>query len=207
MRALLTGGASCGKSALAEDLCLALGGNLVYLAAMRPFGEEGAARVRKHRAQRAGKGFETVECYEDFQLAVQDERTEGATVLLECLGNVVANEQFSDYDANAGEGPKPKSADELGSRISGMLDALSRRCAHLVVVGNEVGADGCEYPAETTCYQQVIASVSRAWAAQCDFVAESGAGVPAVVKLAVPDELGQTVLDVVGKANERETRC
>ena len=74
MRALLTGGASCGKSAVAEDLCMGLGGSLVYLAAMRPFGEEGAARVRKHRAQRAGKGFQTVECYEDFKLVLEDGR-------------------------------------------------------------------------------------------------------------------------------------
>ena len=61
MMAFVTGGASCGKSAYAEQLCTNLGGNLVYLAAMRPFGEEGERRVRKHRAQRAGKGFTTVE--------------------------------------------------------------------------------------------------------------------------------------------------
>ena len=95
MMALVTGGASCGKSAYAEDLCMESGAPLVYLAAMRPFGEEGAARVRKHRAQRAGKGFTTIECYEGLDAVLCDDRIEGATLLLECLGNVVANELFS----------------------------------------------------------------------------------------------------------------
>ena len=67
MMTYVTGGASCGKSAEAERLCSLDGGRLVYLAAMRPFGEEGAQRVRKHRAQRAGKGFTTIECFDDFE--------------------------------------------------------------------------------------------------------------------------------------------
>ena len=94
--ALVTGGASCGKSTLAEALCMGLEGSRVYLAAMRPFGREGEERVKRHRAQRAGKGFTTIECYEDFGKVADDPRIEGATVLLECLGNVVANDLFDE---------------------------------------------------------------------------------------------------------------
>ena len=95
MMFLVTGGANSGKSAYAEQLCMGLGGRRVYLAAMRPSGREGRERVSKHRSLRAGKGFEAIECYESFPAAVDDPRVKGAAVLLECLGNVVANELFS----------------------------------------------------------------------------------------------------------------
>ena len=55
MIALVTGGASSGKSAYAESLACALPGPRFYLAAMKPYGEEGARRIARHRALRAGK--------------------------------------------------------------------------------------------------------------------------------------------------------
>ena len=172
MMSLVTGGASCGKSAYAEQMCMELGGPRVYLAAMRPFGQEGRERVRKHRAQRAGKGFETIECFEDFAAAVDDPRIEGATVLLECLGNVVANELFSDA---------PEPADAL-ERIEYAVAALVERASNVVIVGNEVGCDGVVYPEETRVYQQVLGELSCKLAQRSDLVVECVAGVPTVLK-------------------------
>ena len=187
MLAYITGGASCGKSTAAEELCLTLGEPRVYLAAMRPFGEEGARRVRKHRAQRAGKGFRTLECYEGFDAVLADEGLADATVLLECLGNVVANELFSEEGSEPGvvegvESGVPAQAPSACARIVGNLEALADRCAHLVVVGNEVGADGVEYEVETRHYQQVLGDVACALTQHCDLVVESVAGVPVVLK-------------------------
>ena len=173
MMTLVTGGASCGKSAEAERLCSSEGGRLVYLAAMRPFGEEGAQRVRKHRAQRAGKGFITIECYEDFEAALDDDRIPGATVLLECLSNVVANEMFGDAVPQDG----------VADRIVDAIVALSRRCGRLVIVGNDVGGDGEAYPRETRAYQEVLGEVSCRLATLSDQVIECVAGVPVMVKV------------------------
>ena len=55
MMILVTGGASSGKSAYAEQVACALPAPHFYLAAMKPFGEEGARRIARHRALRAGK--------------------------------------------------------------------------------------------------------------------------------------------------------
>ena len=180
MIALVTGGASCGKSAYAERLCTELGDNRVYLAAMRPFGEEGAARVRKHRAQRAGKGFTTIECYEGLDLILDDGRLEGATALLECLGNVVANEMF---DAESPDAPPCGSRGErVCVRVVAAFDVLVSKCAHVVVVGNEIGADGIAYPDETREYQSILGRVSQALAARADLVVECVAGIPLELK-------------------------
>ena len=173
MMTFITGGASCGKSAEAERLCALAGDRLVYLAAMRPFGEEGAQRVRKHRAQRAGKGFTTIECYERFEAVLDDDRVVGATVLLECLGNVVANEMF-------GEGV---SRDGAADRIVEAIVELSHRCKHLIVVGNDVGCDGETYPPETRTYQEVLGETSCRLALQSDCVIECVAGIPVPIKV------------------------
>ena len=148
---------------------MALGADRVYLATMKPFGEEGAARVRKHRAQRAGKGFRTIECYGGLDAVLWHENLEGATVLLECLGNVVANGLFSEEAATAEQ------------MICG-IDALRKSCKHLVVVGNEVGCDGVCYDADTHTYQQVLGAVAQDVAACSDYVVECIAGIPTMLK-------------------------
>ena len=63
MTALILGGAASGKSEYGERLALSLPrrGELLYLATMEPFGGEAEARIRRHRALRAGKGFQTWE--------------------------------------------------------------------------------------------------------------------------------------------------
>ena len=62
---LLTGGSASGKSGWAEGLAAALhrrsGGALIYLATMAAEDGESRRRVARHRAQRAGRGFLTVE--------------------------------------------------------------------------------------------------------------------------------------------------
>jgi adenosylcobinamide kinase/adenosylcobinamide-phosphate guanylyltransferase len=67
--ALVTGGSGCGKSTWAEKRVARLDGRKVYIATMRVVDDECAARVRRHRAQRAGLGFETVERPRDIGAA------------------------------------------------------------------------------------------------------------------------------------------
>ena len=95
MTALVFGGAASGKSGWAEDLICALPrtGPLIYLATMEPWGGEAAARIGRHKALRAGKGFScTVERPRDLAGWAPPA---GSAVLLEDLGNLAANELFS----------------------------------------------------------------------------------------------------------------
>ena len=84
MLILVTGGSGSGKSAFAEQkaVSLAAGGELVYLATMQVYGEEGKKKVERHRQLRRGKGFETIERPVRVDRA---EPGEDATVLLECI--------------------------------------------------------------------------------------------------------------------------
>ena len=71
MLILVTGGSGSGKSEYAENTAVALaekeGLPLYYVATMKPYGEEGRRRVARHRRLRAGKGFETIECFANLK--------------------------------------------------------------------------------------------------------------------------------------------
>lgn len=219
MMVLVTGGASSGKSACAETLACALSESRFYLAAMKPFGEEGARRIARHKALRAGKGFVTIECWDglqnltaaDYGIAGREEAGDGGqpagvderpsdagsgrlaeadgdgrhaaadesgqktTALLESLGNVVANELF------AADGTCVPYEDALRAVLDGVVHASSL-FDNLVIVGDEVGADGLRYDEQTEVYIRLIGSAACAIASTCDVVVECVAGQPLVVK-------------------------
>ena len=120
MFTLIIGGAASGKSALAERAAQTLPGEKVYLATMEVFDAESRARVARHRAARAGKGFQTLEQPTAVDLTPLPAE---ANVLLEDLSNLLANEMFSP----AGGGAQ--------AALRG-VEALERRCANLTVVTN-----------------------------------------------------------------------
>ena len=201
MRVLVTGGSGSGKSRFAEGLCHRFGTPLVYIATMQPFGQDAAARIERHRAQRAGAGFVTVErfgAYGALDLASAVEQSlaarrvagdatglaDGAgasTVLLECAGNVCANLQFS-QDGQGGW-VVLDDARELAGRVLEGVRAIGSQCANLVVVSNEVGADGSSYATETKVYQRALGRANCLMAAEFDAVFEVAAGWAQALKL------------------------
>jgi len=170
MIVLVTGGASSGKSAFAERVACALPAPHVYLATMQCAGAEAAARIERHRALRAGKGFETVECPNMLEsLAYSGSLPDQGTVLLEDLGNLAANEMFAEH---------PRTADEVMEGI----DSITSQSANLVIVTNEIGSDGCSYDDATRAYLEFLGALACACAARADAVVEVVAGTPRILK-------------------------
>lgn len=164
MTILIIGGAASGKSAYAEALAVRLSRTeeRVYIATMRPEGRESRQRIRKHRAMRAGKGFRTVECYVDLEnTAVGNAQ---ATVLLECMGNLCANEVFErNSDAET---------------IARGVESMRAECRNLIVVSNEIFSGGDRYGEDTLRYLRIMAEVNRQIAASVDVVCEVVCGIP-----------------------------
>ena len=173
MLILVTGGAANGKSRFAESLCMRAPSPRFYLAAMQPYGAEGEARITRHRAMRAGKGFTTIERYTDYASLVLPAR---GTALLECICNLTANEMF---DANGAV------SDPVERVLSGVF-AVQAQCETLIVVTNDVGSDGVSYAPETTAYIAALGAINSALAAKADTVVELVAGIPLVLKGELP---------------------
>lgn len=173
---LITGGSASGKSAYAEKLAVEAGEKTrYYLAAMKPWGKEGQERVERHRKMRAGKGFTTVECYtcrEQAALSLGKEKPEKRVILLECMSNLLANEQFEEGGSDQ----------EILARIRGGIRSLQKQAETLIIVTNEVFSDGNIYEEETVRYLRLLGEVNRFLAQEADRVTEVVFGIPVVWK-------------------------
>ncbi len=167
MMTLITGGSKSGKSAAAESLAAELPGKKFYIATMEPFGAEAEAAITRHRRQREGKGFVTVERYTDVARAPI---SPGSVVLLECVANLCANETFS-----------AKVADPV-EKIAADIAELNRRAGELIVVTSQVGGDGFFYPPETAEYIRNIGRINGKLAEMADRVIETVCGIPVILK-------------------------
>lgn len=175
MLVLVTGGAASGKSELAERiLCqLADGKTMLYVAAMENEGEEAQRRIARHRALRAGKGFTTLEHAKRFDRLQVPAGYPAA--LFECMSNALANEMFS--PEGAGKSWKQ-------SIVSG-IDRLCTACTHVVVVTNDIFADGVTYDEWTMHYLYALGELNQLLAQRADCVVESVFGIPVMRKGAI----------------------
>ena len=179
MLILITGGSGSGKSAFAEQKLLEIaseqGKNCIYLATLSR-GEESAARIRRHRALRAGKGFGTVE----QPLRLDEAKIpDGSAVLLEDLSNLLANEIYLPGGQLA---IKERTEEQLAEAVLGPVLALAERASVLVVVTNEIFSDGVRYDEETEAFRKDLAILNRAIASRADAVYEVVAGIPLIMK-------------------------
>ena len=88
---LISGENGSGKSAFAESAAAGCAGGRYYIAAMLPQSEDDRARIARHRRQRRGLGFRTLELPYRIGGARVDS---GGTVLLEDVSNLLANVMF-----------------------------------------------------------------------------------------------------------------
>lgn len=196
---LVTGGSASGKSEYAEGRAVALnreeGGNLLYLAAMMPFGEDARMRIERHRKLRAGKGFETIERYTDiYGLCCGDsaesklfrEKAAGGIVLLECMSNLTANEIFAEPEGegNSADADRTQKAAVVTDSILKGIRALKALAANLVIVTIDVFGDGHRYDPETEMYRQCLGILNREMAILADEVVEVVYGIPLIDKQA-----------------------
>ena len=165
MMAVVTGGSGSGKSAFAEDKILSLGqGKRFYIATMHPYDEESYKRVERHRKMRAGKGFETVECYTGLENL---EFPQDAIVLLECMSNLAANEMFEESGAGA---------DTVEAVLRGVRK-LKSQVRHLVIVTNEIFSEAASYEGDTVRYQD-LGKINQKLGEMADQVVEVVYGIP-----------------------------
>lgn len=172
MKVLVTGGCKCGKSTFAEKYIMEMskGRDLFYFATMKVIGEEGMAVVERHRTMRAGKGFTTIEQERDITKAPRFEGEEDATVMLECLTTLVANEMF--------EPVVMPSEDEIIAKLKSDLEEFASRYKNLLVITNNVFEDGAEYDESTRSYIRVMAALNNYLTARFDKTFEIVAGIP-----------------------------
>lgn len=186
------GGACSGKSEYAEACLKDVQGEKIYLATMIASDEESRERVRRHRQRRMGQGFRTLECPVDLKEAAEGIPA-GSAVLVECIGNLAANELFRSpeplsFSRDKEACPDRERFEGAKSRILDGLRILASRAGTLVVVSNEVNRAGCEYAGDTKLYQKLVGEVNQELCRSCERVVEMAGGLAIERKALSQDE-------------------
>ena len=169
MTIFISGGAKCGKSAIAQNIAvmLAAGERLCYVATMIPTGAEDNERIRKHLADRDGMGFETVECFRNIGIIAD----KNVTFLVDNITSLMQNAMFP-----------PEKGYEMdiaaAERCAGELVAFAENVRHAVFVSDYIYSDAERYSESTENYRKCLADADRKLAQICDVVIEVTAGSP-----------------------------
>lgn len=151
---------------------MAQGERRIYIATMRPHDAEDDARIARHQAERAGCGFETVECHACIEALVG--RFPGdASLLLDSTTALLAEEMF---------GPDGRIDMDAGARVTAGVLALLGAYEDIVVVSDGIYSDACCFDAYTEAYRRQLAEIDRALAVACDGVLECVFAWPIVHK-------------------------
>lgn len=180
MTFFISGGAKNGKSTLAQDLTLALagGGKRYYVATMISTGREDDDRIRRHIADRAGMGFETVECFRNIGDCLKVANPHGA-FLVDSVTALIQNALFpveKNYEMDI----------SAANRCADQLVEFARRVDHVVYVSDYIYADSEPYSETTEMYRRCLADIDRRLAQVCHTVVEVVAGQPIVYKGDLP---------------------
>ncbi|MEM7473039.1 MAG: bifunctional adenosylcobinamide kinase/adenosylcobinamide-phosphate guanylyltransferase [Pseudomonadota bacterium] len=171
---LVTGGAASGKSDFAETLVRASSRPRFYIATAQAFDTEMEAKIEAHKEARAEDGWTTFE--EPLDLAgALPELPEGGVALLDCVTMWLSNLMMQNADL-----------EREAELLIASLDALPYP---LVIVTNEVGQGVVPDNALARRFRQAQGQLNRLLAARADLVVQVTAGLPLVLKGALPETL------------------
>lgn len=174
MTYFISGGAKNGKSTLAQDLAVALGGKHYYVATMISSGAEDDERIRRHIADRQGMGFETIECFRNI-LDCLEKADADSVFLVDSVTALVQNALFpveKDYQMDL----------PAAQRCADELVAFAQKVRSVIFVSDFIYSDAQIYDESTEAYRRCLAQVDRRLAAACRTVVEVVAGQYIVYK-------------------------
>jgi adenosylcobinamide kinase / adenosylcobinamide-phosphate guanylyltransferase len=168
--ALILGGARSGKSAFAEKLVIGSRLPRLYIATATRSDAEMAARIDRHRSDRAN-AFTTTEVPLDLAAALRGLAAD-ATVLVDCATLWLSNHMIAGHDCDV-------VSDDL-------VAALTACPARIVIVSNEVGSGIVPDTPLGRQFRDAQGRLNQRLAARADTVAFVVAGLPMVLKGSLP---------------------
>jgi len=171
MRIFISGGCKNGKSFYAQRLAHAQfslrrtprqAGSLFYVATMRSVDSEDDERIARHRREREGWGFTTIEQPFDIE-EILEKCSCGDSLLLDSLTALLANEMFP---------PGGKVNDLAAKKIAGGLRRVTDSVKNIVIISDFIYSDALLFDPLTEKYREQLARIDRAAAAACDVVLE-----------------------------------
>ena len=167
MKIFISGGVKNGKSFYAQRVAKKQQGchsvPLYYIATMASTDREDDQRITRHRQEREGWGFTTIEQPRSIE-SILEKCDHNGSFLLDSLTALLANEMFtSDGDVNLG----------AYEHISKGLAKILSNVSNIVIVSDYIYSDAMLYDPLTEQYRSILAALDSMVAANCDIVLEA----------------------------------
>ena len=177
MNMFVSGGCKNGKSMFAQQKALELSRQkqvpLYYVATMIPADGEDDARIKRHRKERAGWGFETIEQGLDIcKLLKRNGVDSNGVFLLDSVTALLSNEMFANGIVDS----------DAGVRTANGLCEFAEKTGNTIFVSDFLYGEMTMYDDITETYRRFLAQIDRQLAAVCENVVEYSYGIPLYYK-------------------------
>jgi adenosylcobinamide kinase / adenosylcobinamide-phosphate guanylyltransferase len=174
---LITGGARSGKSSYALELAETLGEKRLFVATCPNLDSEMTERVRRHKEERQGRGWKTIECEMDLGALFPEHVAEFDVVLVDCItlwvNNVLYNHELSGVVID----------DRLiGQLCRNWLNKTSSFTGTVICVTNEVGLGIVPDNALARKYRDLVGTCNQILGKAADEVILVSCGIPLHLK-------------------------
>lgn len=178
---LLIGGARSGKSRFAQELALALGKPVLFVATAEAGDEEMRQRIEEHRKARP-PDWSTLEVTRHVGSRIAGAIGEAQVVIIDCI-TMLVNNVFSQYaDQTDGHIDALLVEREVTGEIAELIQCLNRFEARFIVVTNEVGMGLVPDNQMGRLYRDLLGKANHLLAEQADEVYLMVAGLPVKIK-------------------------
>ncbi|MDR0312724.1 MAG: bifunctional adenosylcobinamide kinase/adenosylcobinamide-phosphate guanylyltransferase [Treponema sp.] len=171
MKIFISGGCKNGKSYYAQRLAEAQrvaqrvaqqADSPCYIATMKPVDAEDNERIARHRREREGWGFTTVEQPVDIE-KILDKCDHNSSFLLDSLTALLANEMFL---------PDGSVNDNAHNKIADGLRRITQAIDNIVIVSDFIYSDALLYDRLTEKYRESLSKIDKTAATHSDVVLE-----------------------------------